>query len=127
MNDLTFRIRQARRRAGHSQSALALAVGVNRSAVAQWERPSGSRPNSSNLEKIAVATSVLFEWLATGRGLMCMSVADILDQTPAFQLSYYAHDEVEERVLLGLRKLVYWQTLSIAELVESLGRRRLAV
>ena len=68
MKDQTFRIRQARRNATLSQTALADKVGVNRSAVAQWERPGGSRPTAGNLSKIAIATSIQFEWLATGRG-----------------------------------------------------------
>lgn len=127
MKDLTTRIRQARRRVAYSQSELAAQVGVNRSAVAQWERPGGSTPTSTNLSKVAIITSVHYEWLATGRGQMCTTEAGASDDAPALQLQFYAHDCVEERVLQGLRKLEFWQTLSIAELVESLGRKRLVV
>lgn len=127
MRDLTTRIRQARRRVAYSQADLAAYVGVNRSAVAQWERHGGSTPTSSNLSKIAVITSVHYEWLATGRGQMCVATADDLSDVPALELQFYAHDGIEERVLQGLRKLEYWQTLTIAELVESLGRKRLAI
>lgn len=126
MQELSSRIRQARRRAGLSQADLATAVGVNRSAVAQWERHSGCSPTASNQSKIAVITSVLYEWLATGRGQMICK-QPTLDETPALELRFYAHDAVEERVLLGLRKLEYWQTVTIAELVESLGRKQLAI
>lgn len=127
MRDLTTRIRQARRRLAYSQTELAGHVGVNRSAVAQWERPGGSTPTSSNLSKIAVITSVHYEWLATGRGQMCVAPRDDAVDVPALELQFYAHDGIEERVLQGLRKLEYWQTLSIAELVESLGRKRLVI
>ncbi|OGT57991.1 MAG: hypothetical protein A3E01_19645 [Gammaproteobacteria bacterium RIFCSPHIGHO2_12_FULL_63_22] len=127
MRDLTTRIRQARRRVAYSQTDLAGQVGVNRSAVAQWERPGGSTPTSSNLSKIAVITSVHYEWLATGRGQMCVPAAGERDEAPALELQFYAHDVIEERVLQGLRKLEYWQTLTIAELVESLGRKRLVI
>lgn len=127
MKDLTTRIRQARRRVGYSQSELAAQVGVNRSAVAQWERHGGSTPTSANLSKIAIITSVHYEWLATGRGQMCTPEPGVSDDTPALQLQFYAHDCVEERVLQGLRKLEFWQTLTIAELVESLGRKRLVI
>lgn len=127
MRDLTTRIRQARRRVAYSQTDLAEQVGVNRSAVAQWERPGGSTPTSSNLSKIAVITSVHYEWLTTGRGQMCVAAAADSDEVPALELQFYAHDGIEERVLQGLRKLEYWQTLTIAELVESLGRKRLVI
>jgi len=127
MKDLTTRIRQARRRIAYSQTDLAGQVGVNRSAVAQWERHGGSTPTSANLSKIAIITSVHYEWLATGRGQMFTAEAGVKDDAPALQLQFYAHDGVEERVLQGLRKLEYWQTLTIAELVESLGRKRLAI
>lgn len=127
MRDMTTRIRQARRRVAYSQTELAVKVGVNRSAVAQWERPGGSTPTSSNLSKIAVITSVHYEWLATGRGQMCVAARDDAAETPALELQFYAHDGIEERVLQGLRKLEYWQTLTIAELVESLGRKRLVI
>jgi len=126
MRDLSSRIRQARRLATLSQADLAAAVGVNRSAVAQWERPLGCSPTTVNLSKVAVATSVHYEWLATGRGKMQAACVG-LDDIPALALNYYAHDQVEERVLLGLRRLEYWQTVTIAELVESLGRKRLAL
>jgi transcriptional regulator with XRE-family HTH domain len=126
MHELSSRIRQSRRRAGLSQAALAQEIGVNRSAVAQWERRSGaSRPTTANMSRISVITGVPFEWLATGRGPLTSQAGMSGSDPPALLLNFFAHDEVEERILLGLRKLEYWQTLSIAELVESLGSRRL--
>jgi DNA-binding XRE family transcriptional regulator len=64
------RIRQARRHAGKTQGGLAAAVGVHRSAVAQWEKPGGPHPTVENLARISISTGTSFEWLATGRGRM---------------------------------------------------------
>jgi len=62
------RIRRARLTSGLSQTQLAAQTGVQRSAVAQWERDGGTSPSVSHLARIAVVTQVHFEWLATGRG-----------------------------------------------------------
>ena len=121
MSELSFRIRQARRRAAMSQSDLGTAIGVNRSAVAQWESRDGSRPTSENLSRIAVITAVQFEWLATGRGRMLPQGEDDSECT-ALLLRLHAQDEIEERVLTALRKLEYWQSIAIAEMLEALGR-----
>jgi transcriptional regulator with XRE-family HTH domain len=123
MSELSYRIRQARRRATMSQSDLATSIGVNRSAVAQWERRDGSRPTSENLSRVAVLTAVQFEWLATGRGRMLPAGEDDADVS-ALMLRVHAHDEVEERILMALRKLDYWQSIVIAEMVEAFGRGR---
>jgi transcriptional regulator with XRE-family HTH domain len=125
MMDLSCRVRRARRAASLSQSELAEKLEINRSAVAQWERPGGSSPTSANLAKLAIETKTQYEWLATGRGRM-YSVEDS-NQDQALQLSIYAHDEVEERILLGLRKLKYWQSVVVADLVEGLGRGKLVI
>jgi transcriptional regulator with XRE-family HTH domain len=69
--DIYIRIRQAREYAGLSQTALAKAIGVRRSAANQWESASlRKEPSTGNLVKIAVIAGVSFEWLATGRGEM---------------------------------------------------------
>lgn len=118
MKDLTFRIRHARRRATLSQTALASALGINRSAVAQWEKQGGSTPTCGNLSKIAVATRIYFEWLATGRGPMDgQGQADA-----AIQLRLFAHDELEERLLTATRGLETWQSTAIAEMAEAMAR-----
>ena len=64
------RIRLARRHAAMSQTQLAQAVGVQRSAVSHWEAPQGKNPSVKHLREIAMVTGVQFEWLATGRGQM---------------------------------------------------------
>ncbi len=122
MADMAVRIRRARRGAGLSQADLASLLGINRSAVAQWERSGGCKPTAGNLAKLAIATKLNFEWLATGRGRMS---AEPAGETHALRLDVYAHDEMEERVLLALRKLPVWQAVAIAELVETLGRGKL--
>jgi transcriptional regulator with XRE-family HTH domain len=125
MTDMAGRIRRARRAASLSQSELARILDINRSAVAQWERVGGCSPTAANLSKVAVATQTQFEWLATGRGRMQPSAAEGGDTV--LQLNVYAHDEIEERVLLGLRKLKYWQSLVVAEMIEGLGRGKLLI
>jgi transcriptional regulator with XRE-family HTH domain len=63
-----IRIRSARLASGLSQSELAAAIGVSRSAVAQWEREPGSLPSTARYVELAGALGVNFDWLATGRG-----------------------------------------------------------
>jgi transcriptional regulator with XRE-family HTH domain len=122
---LTNRVRQARRAASQSQSDLASHVGVQRSAVAQWERQGGSRPTTENLSKIALATTTNFEWLATGRGRMKLQLeTDEVDQAPALLLQFFAQDETEERMLVAMRGLDYRESLAILEMAESLVRLR---
>ena len=67
MIPLAQRIRRSRTRAGLSQTALALRIGIKRSAVTQWEHPHGTKPSVEHLIRIAVETNTGFEWLATGR------------------------------------------------------------
>jgi transcriptional regulator with XRE-family HTH domain len=119
------RIRQARRGAKLSQKELALLVGVHRSAVSQWEQPAGSMPTLENLARIAVTTSVQFEWLATGRGRM-KYVSDLTnDETPALLLEYCAQGEVEVRALAALRKLDYTDGFAFVAMLEALADNRL--
>jgi transcriptional regulator with XRE-family HTH domain len=126
MKSSSNRIRQARRNAKLSQKALAMLVGVHRSAVSQWEQPAGSMPTLENLARIAVTTSVQFEWLATGRGRM-KYVSDLTDanETPAILLEYCAQGEVEVRALAALRKLDYTDGFAFVGMLEALADSRL--
>ena len=117
MSVLAQRIRQARRSASLTQALLAESVGVNRSAVAQWERVDGPRPTSGNLAKIAVAAKVNFDWLATGRGKSRM-VDRTTEQTPALELRFFAHNDLEERILLGFRAMSENKQLALVELLD---------
>ena len=69
-----IRILRARRHIGLTQQQLAERIGVQRSAVAQWERLHGTRPASARLVAVALVTGVNFDWLATGRGNMLVPV-----------------------------------------------------
>jgi len=68
-DDLTLRIRVARQLARRSQAELAQALGIGRSAVANWEC-GRAHPSTARLTRLARATGVTFEWLATGQGAM---------------------------------------------------------
>ena len=61
------RIAAWRRKRGMSQSALAVATGVSRSAVAQWETDRAGQV-SGNLSRIARALDVSVELLLHGAG-----------------------------------------------------------
>lgn len=67
---LSQRIRQLRRKSNLSQQALAEMVGVQRSAVSNWESAGPVQPAMANLIAIATIMNVSVEWLATGRGPM---------------------------------------------------------
>jgi len=125
MTQLFNRIRQARRGASLSQSELAFAVGVARSAVAQWERKDGARPTTDNMAKIAMATAVRFEWLATGRGGRWGGGGgeDDLQETPAMMLNFYAQCGLEERLLVAFRSLRNPEQQPLVDFVESMTTR----
>lgn len=98
---MSIRIRRARTKAGLSQGRLGERVGVQRSAVAQWERITGTHPTVENLAAIAVVTGALLEWLATGRG---GEEAALSSETPAVA-NDYAYTEEEAEMLRSLRGL----------------------
>lgn len=127
MKDSCNRIRQARRRAGLTQPALAEKVGVHRSAVAQWECAAGSHPTTEHLAMIALATSSSFEWLCTGRGRSSY-LSDIMggEETPAVLLEHSAQSEIEVRVLVAMRRLDFDATVAVVEMTEALAKSRKA-
>ncbi|MBL8275012.1 MAG: helix-turn-helix transcriptional regulator [Xanthomonadales bacterium] len=90
------RIGTARQAANLSRAELARRVGVRASAAAQWEQHEGTAPSVENLARIAAATGVAFEWLATGRGSMHASPAE---EAPAVVLDTFAQNPFEERLL----------------------------
>lgn len=121
MNSLMNRIRLCRRRAAFSQSELAERIGVQRTAVAQWERKGGSRPSSKNLTQLAVELKVAFEWLATGRGRMELVANEGGDKPLAIDLDWYAQDALEQRLLAAYRDVPYPANQRLVELVESMA------
>jgi transcriptional regulator with XRE-family HTH domain len=98
---LAERLRLARRWSTLSQKALATQVGVSASAAAQWETPAGTMPSVEHMARVAVATRISFEWLATGRG--APHAADLAQ--PAAVLGDFALDLDEERLLKIWRRL----------------------
>ena len=117
------RIRLARRHAALSQSQLAQAVGVQRSAVSHWEAPQGKNPSVKHLRDIAVVTGVQFEWLVTGRGQMAPSRDTVLDSVAAAD-AMLVDDAVEQRLLLAFRETPVRARLALVEVVEELAGQR---
>jgi len=83
-------------------------------------------PTLENLARIAISTSVQFEWLATGRGRM-KYVSDLsgTEETPALLLEYCAQGEVEVRALAALRKLDFNDGFAFVGMLEALADSRL--
>jgi transcriptional regulator with XRE-family HTH domain len=102
MSSMPVRVRRARTAAGFSQAELARRVGVERSAVTQWERAQGTTPSVAHLAKIAIETSVCFEWLATGRGPSSPEPGAF---DAGVMLDDFVRDALESRALSALRRL----------------------
>lgn len=117
------RIRQARRRAGLSQTALAQAVGVQRSAVSHWEASQGKNPSVSHLREIATVTGTQFEWLATGRGPMTLS-RDVQLDSVATADALLIEDALEMRLIQAFREAPARARVSLVEVVEHLAEQR---
>lgn len=115
---LFMRIRMARQSSGLSQEALAKLIGVSRGAVANWECTDGAIPATGRLGKIAKATGVSFEWLATGRGRIrpnhgpCNSA-----------MSAEGGDPVERRLLAAFRATPVRVRKIIVRMIESSARK----
>ena len=117
------RIRLARRHAGLSQTALAAAVGVQRSAVSHWESIQGKYPKTTHLRQIALVTAVQFEWLATGRGRMELDAGTQLDSIAAAE-AMLVEDMLEMRLLHAFREATARSRIAVVEIVEQLAARR---
>lgn len=118
MTSMSARIRRARALASLTQAELARRIGVQRSAVTQWEREGGTTPSVSHLAQIASETAMCFEWLATGRGPSRPEVG-IFDS--AVMVQDYARDELESRVLIGLRYMANRKKEAAAKIIEVLS------
>lgn len=117
------RIRLARRVAGLSQSQLAEAVGVQRSAVSHWEAPMGKNPSVSHMRQIALVTGIQFEWLATGRGEMPLSREVQLDSIATAD-ALLVEDPLEFRLVEAFRAAPLRTRLSLLEVMEELAAQR---
>jgi transcriptional regulator with XRE-family HTH domain len=101
-----------------SQAELARRIGVDRSAVAQWERPQGTTPSVDHLAQIAVETGVCFEWLATGRG---PSKPEPGAYDAALVMEDYVRDAMESRALTALRRLSVRKRTVAVQIIELLS------
>jgi len=118
MISMSSRIRRARATSSLTQSELARRLGVQRSAVTQWEQIHGTCPSVSHLAQIACETNVCFEWLATGRGAPQPQAGEF---DAAVIVEDYARDELESRVLSGLRRMTERKREAVAKVVEILS------
>jgi transcriptional regulator with XRE-family HTH domain len=118
------RIRLARRHGGMSQSELARAVGVQRSAVSHWEAANAKSPNASHLREIAVATTISYEWLATGRGAMALSREQVLDSIPAAD-ALLVEEPIELRLVRAFRDIPMASRVALVEIAEQLAVQRI--
>lgn len=103
MNDLGRRVRQARRMTGQNQADFAAAVGVSRSAVANWETGNGV-PDMPNMIRIAVHSGMGFEYLATGRNEQQFPAQHIVRETEA-TYGQLTLDASERALVLAWRKI----------------------
>lgn len=118
MLSISTRIRRARALATLTQADLARRLGIQRSAVTQWERDGGTTPNVAHLAQVATETGVRFEWLATGRGACRPSEGEF---DVALIVDDYARDHLETRVLEGLRRVPNRKRESVVRIVEMLA------
>lgn len=117
------RIRMARRLAQLSQTQLAQAVGVQRSAVSHWESPTGKSPSVANLRQVAVVTGTQFEWLATGRGPMTLS-REVELESVATADALLVEDPLEFRLVRAFREAPLRARMALLEVVETLAHQR---
>ena len=95
--DIGARIKVARRQVGLTQDALAAAVGVTRSAVAQWETARAGQV-TGNLSRIAAGRDVGVEWLIHGDDKQAAAAAATGDELAMMRL--YRECEPEDRQFL---------------------------
>lgn len=118
---LTERVRLTRRKTGLSQAQLAELVGVNRSAVANWEASGQGGPSRRSMERLAKIAHVSFDWLATGRGEM--SHASYLHDVPAAAAAL-VDDPTELKLLQAWRACSARARVATLDVVEELARHR---
>jgi transcriptional regulator with XRE-family HTH domain len=118
------RIREARELTGLSQEALAIDLGVSRSAVAQWEMyPGGTAPAVENLIALARRSGMGFEYLATGRGTRIADepIVNVAEESAP----YRRLSEQQRRLLDCFESLSARQRAGLLDLLDaSTGRRR---
>src|SRR5690242_13656045 len=98
------RIRQARQERGLTQDALAKAVGVTRSAVAQWETDRAGQV-TGNLGRIATALGTSIEWLMHGTDKRQVAEAATGDELAMLRLYRECAPEDRQILLRTARRL----------------------
>ena len=96
--DIGIRIREAREEQGWTQDQLAEAVGVSRSAVAQWETGRAGQV-TTNLTRVAAALGVGVEHLMYGRDKFVPGQASSGDELAMLRL-YRQCDQEDRQILL---------------------------
>jgi transcriptional regulator with XRE-family HTH domain len=114
--DTSGRIMMARRAAGMSQAELARIIRVNRSAVSHWECGRSKAPSVSRLGQISKATSVSFEWLATGGGSMWRENSK---PSPAEAVASEAGCPLETRLISAFRGAADSLRFAVVEVLEA--------
>lgn len=119
---LHLRVKLARRHAGLSQAQLAQHLSVHRSAVTHWELSGKRNPNMAHLRLLAEITRVQFEWLATGRGEMALSMdaRNAVSDMDAILIE----DELEMRLVRAFRDASAKARIPLVEIVEQLAAGR---
>ena len=107
-----------------SQAKLAVAIGVQRSAVSHWESPQGKNPSVDHLRSVAIVAGVTFEWLATGRGKMQLSDDAKFDSVSAAD-AILVEEMLELRLVQSFREASPRTRIALVEIVEELTAKRL--
>lgn len=118
---MASRVLSARSRASLTQRELADELGINRSAIAQWERlEGGTNPSIVHLSRIAELAGVSFEWLATGRGTPPRGRR----RKPSILANEVANTEFEVQCLQWLRRIPQRKHALTQQLLAELASRR---
>lgn len=124
---IALRIRSARQAARLTQSELAAALNLSRSAVAQWESASGSAPSTASFARLAAALGCTFEWLATGQGPRSSTRRAAPwqedESSPAVLYRHFAHNDEEEQLIEAFRALDDFDRAAVVVLTETLSAR----
>ena len=122
LSRLPDRLRRARRLATISQAALAHAIGISPSAVAQWEQQEGTHPGLAHLVAFARVTGVSVDWLVTGAGRPRRSAP--AEEPATLTADAYARDAGEEGLLREFRLLGPRARRIVFDLLEELVRAK---
>lgn len=120
-SSMAARILSARTNASLTQTQVAANLGINRSAVAQWERVAGgTNPSIAHLSMIAELTGARFEWLATGQGARGRRRR----QQASHETVEQPRTPFEEQCMLLARRIPQRKHALVAQLLFELGGGR---